>query len=66
MIILGSDFMYQNAYTWYTNLDKLIKYINLRVRAFFPALIPFDSTEGKSSGLQVLQFYITSISQCDK
>lgn len=31
MVILGSDFMYKNAYTWYTNLDKLIKYINLRV-----------------------------------
>lgn len=32
MVILGSDFMYQNAYTWYTNIDKLIRYINLRVR----------------------------------
>ncbi len=25
---MGNDFNYQNANTWYKNLDKLIKYVN--------------------------------------
>lgn len=28
MMIMGSDFQYQNVYIWYKNLDKLIKYVN--------------------------------------
>lgn len=28
MMTMGSDFQYQNAHTWYKNLDKLIKYVN--------------------------------------
>lgn len=28
IITMGEDFHYQNAHTWYKNLDKLIKYIN--------------------------------------
>ena len=28
ILTMGSDFMYENANLWYTNLDKLIKYVN--------------------------------------
>lgn len=28
ILTMGSDFMYENANTWYKNLDKLIKYVN--------------------------------------
>ena len=29
MMTMGSDFQYENAYEWFSNLDKLIKYVNL-------------------------------------
>lgn len=37
MLPMGCDFNYQNANTWYKNLDKLIHYVNLdgRVNAFY-------------------------------
>ncbi|ULT82208.1 hypothetical protein L3Y34_011880 [Caenorhabditis briggsae] len=28
MLLMGSDFQYTNANSWYVNLDKLIKYVN--------------------------------------
>ena len=28
ILTMGEDFQYQNARRWYTNLDKLIKYVN--------------------------------------
>ncbi|KAK6759766.1 hypothetical protein RB195_021372 [Necator americanus] len=28
MLLMGSDFQYTNANSWYTNLDKLIRYVN--------------------------------------
>ncbi|CAI5454152.1 unnamed protein product [Caenorhabditis angaria] len=28
MLLMGSDFQYTNANSWYSNLDKLIKYVN--------------------------------------
>ena len=28
MLTMGSDFNYQNANTWFKNLDKLIHYVN--------------------------------------
>ncbi|CAG5096373.1 Oidioi.mRNA.OKI2018_I69.XSR.g14587.t1.cds [Oikopleura dioica] len=28
MMTMGSDFQYRNAFMWYKNLDKLIKYVN--------------------------------------
>ncbi len=31
MMTMGSDFQYENANEWYTNLDKLIKYVNAQV-----------------------------------
>ncbi|CAB3399154.1 unnamed protein product [Caenorhabditis bovis] len=30
MLLMGSDFQYTNANTWYINLDKLIKHVNAR------------------------------------
>jgi len=30
LMTMGSDFQYLAAHTWYKNLDKLIKYVNLR------------------------------------
>lgn len=37
MLTMGCDFQYSNARTWFKNLDKLIKYVNLdgRVNAFY-------------------------------
>jgi alpha-mannosidase len=37
MILLGCDFEWENAGSWYTNTDKLIHYLNLdgRVNAFY-------------------------------
>lgn len=32
MMTMGSDFQYQNARPWYKNLDKLISYVNAKVR----------------------------------
>ena len=32
MVTMGSDFQYQAAHNWYLNLDKLIHYVNARVR----------------------------------
>jgi lysosomal alpha-mannosidase len=31
MMTMGSDFQYENANTWFKNLDKLIKYVNAQV-----------------------------------
>ena len=28
VMTMGEDFQYENANTWYKNLDKLIKYVN--------------------------------------
>ena len=33
LMTMGEDFQYENANTWYKNLDKLIKYVNM-VSAF--------------------------------
>ena len=37
MFTMGSDFQYNNANTWFKNLDKLINYVNLdgRINAFY-------------------------------
>ena len=32
MFTMGSDFQYSDADMWYKNLDKLIKYVNEKVR----------------------------------
>ena len=32
MMKMGSDFQWENANAWYKNLDKLIKYVNAKVR----------------------------------
>lgn len=31
MFTMGDDFQYQDARTWFINLDKIIKYVNARV-----------------------------------
>ncbi|CAE8731422.1 unnamed protein product [Polarella glacialis] len=37
MMTMGSDFQYQAANNWFSNLDKLIHYVNLdgRINAFY-------------------------------
>lgn len=42
MLLMGSDFQYTNANSWYVNLDKLIKYVNADV-SYFPTL--FDQSK---------------------
>lgn len=32
LITMGTDFNYQNAESWFKNIDKLIHYTNARVR----------------------------------
>lgn len=32
MFTMGGDFNWENAHEWYKNLDKLIKYVNEKVR----------------------------------
>lgn len=34
---MGNDFNYQNAATWYKNLDKLIKHVNEKVSRYLIA-----------------------------
>jgi alpha-mannosidase len=29
MFMMGTDFSYENAVTWFRNIDKIIKYVNL-------------------------------------
>ncbi|CAF1289187.1 unnamed protein product [Adineta ricciae] len=31
IMTMGRDFQYENAHTWFTNLDKLMKYVNAQV-----------------------------------
>jgi len=50
MMLMGTDFSYENAATWYINLDKLIHYVNLdgRVNAFYstPSIYASAKIEG--------------------
>lgn len=32
MVTMGSDFQYQAAHNWFKNLDKLIAYVNQKVK----------------------------------
>ena len=41
MLLMGSDFQYTNANAWYSNLDKLIRYVNGNVGGLF------DNMEGE-------------------
>lgn len=47
MFLMGSDFQYENADSWYKNLDKIIHYVNKdgRVNLFYST--PNDYTAAK-------------------
>lgn len=47
MLTMGSDFNYQNANTWYKNMDKLIHYVNLMVsKLILPPFVFYVTFEG--------------------
>ena len=50
MFTMGSDFQYENANTWYKNLDKLIHYVNLdgRVNAFYSTPLAYTQVRCSS------------------
>ena len=51
MLTMGSDFEYEYAHTWFSNMDKLIHYVNLdgRVNAFYST--PTIYTKSRSEQL---------------
>ena len=49
MLTMGSDFEYEYAHTWFSNLDKLIHYVNLdgRVNAFYSTPSAYTASRAK-------------------
>lgn len=70
MLLMGSDFQYTNANSWYINLDKLIKYVNEDVsnRAFvpFPTTPSLAVQESKSDIFHASLLYSSSSREISK
>ncbi|XP_028398027.1 lysosomal alpha-mannosidase-like [Dendronephthya gigantea] len=60
MLTMGSDFNYQNAHTWFKNLDKLIAFVNEdgRVNAFYSTPSEYlDAIKGMDVELRTEDFF---------
>lgn len=57
MLTMGTDFGYENANTWFKNLEKLIKYVNEdgRVNVFYSTVQDYTDAKLKTARKEVME-----------